>query len=827
MTIVKVMLYTCFIRIDIKIIILYLISAISYADTIFYSPNSPPAGFEDLAAEQYTEVDVFFGGHKITAVFARFSPGNFSFDKPENLLHAIPHAKNTQKLIQALSGQLETHSDLVCQKPRVPKGCGHLQPDIAGIIFNENQFSVDVFINSQFLDIIPLNVGNYLPWPGETAGLGGMINFNGNLAGSTQNEVRYDLGAKSILSYGLTHLNIDMHVSGVKGYQIESIVAERDSRNWVLRGGMLRNTPVRLLSQKEILGVYFGSSLKMRTDLERAYGNEVMVFLPRRAMVSVFREERLLSSQMYEAGNQMLDTQNFPNGAYDINIVIDDPLLGEQQETQFYSKATDIPPLGSPSYFIEAGVMRSDQRDDILPKYSLEGLVNIGGAMRFTDTFGADIGFLASQREQIFSFGAVSLHRVLNSQLRLGMIVTTQGDYGVEFSGFGNYQGLAANFSFRKLLSDTDAARDQFDLLPLSFTQATVNLGYIIWRLRFNLRANWQENYRPETESTAIYSITPSVGVQLLRYRGIDAFLNLQHTFANNDNLTLASLNIQYSSQGRWSFLGNIEAQHQHEQMRYSGNLRAHWQDNDLFPADLRAELGLKSQKDNYALQARGEYRGVYGGGAAFVDYSILPRDTNITNYGGNFNFSVLAEQQGVALGGQYPEKSAVIIDLRGSPEGAGFDVEIIQVSRRVSRNSRHFSVFVGQANALPLRPYETYQIRLIARKDTFAEFDTSPRLITLYPGMIQRLTWEVKQVYILITAIVDENGLAVANARVEGAIEPAFTDSSGFLQADVEAQAKLVLTRESGGICLVQVPEVTEAMNVVTLKGLVCQPLN
>ena len=95
-------------------------------------------------------------------------------------------------------------------------------------------------------------------------------------------------------------------------------------------------------------------------------------------------------------------------------------------------------------------------------------------------------------------------------------------------------------------------------MVPLPFTQAAVNLGYIIWRLRFNLRANWQENYHP-TGMSSIYSITPSVGIQLVRYRGIDAFLNLQHTFANNDNLTLASLNIQYSSQGAWSFFGNIE----------------------------------------------------------------------------------------------------------------------------------------------------------------------------------------------------------------------------------------------------------------------------
>ena len=130
MTIVKVMLYTCFIRFDIKIIILYFISGISYADTVFYSPSSPPSGFEDLAAEQYTEVDVFFGGHKITAVFARFSPGNFSFDEPEKLLQAIPHAKNTPALIQALSGRLDTHSELVCYKPRFPKGCGHLQPNL-------------------------------------------------------------------------------------------------------------------------------------------------------------------------------------------------------------------------------------------------------------------------------------------------------------------------------------------------------------------------------------------------------------------------------------------------------------------------------------------------------------------------------------------------------------------------------------------------------------------------------------------------------------------------------------------------------------------------
>ncbi|NOQ65340.1 MAG: hypothetical protein GQ582_12590 [Methyloprofundus sp.] len=795
-----------------------------YADNIFNTSTEIPEGFENLASEQHTEVDVFFAGQKIISTYARFSPGEFSFDYPAQIIAAIPTLKNSTDIIQALSGQVKTHQHLNCQRPHYPKGCGTLNPEFAGIIFNANRFRVDVFINPQFLEVIPLNVGRYLPWPDDSAGIGGLMNFNGNIAGSTQQKLRYSFTARSILAYGLTHFNLDMHINDARGYQVESLVAERETRDWVASVGMLRNTPVRMLGQKEILGINIGSSLKLRTDLERAYGNEVIVFLPRRAMVSIFRDERLLSAKMYEAGNQSVDTQDFPNGAYDIRIVIDDPIQGTQEEVQFYSKATDIPPLGSPSYFIEAGVMRSDLREDILPKYSLKPLFNLGGAMRFTDTFAADIGLLASLEDQVLSAGVTSLHRLFNSQIRLGAMASVKGDYGVEVSGVGNYQDFSVNLSFRKLASRVDRERDRFSLIPLHYTQFSASLGYSLWRFRMNLRTNWR---RSETllGSASTFSISPAVAIRLFRYQGLALDFDLQHTFSNIGHLTLARFNFQFTPHSQWDYSAGLETQHQYqpEKTNLTGYLQANWQDDNLFPADLTGQLSFRNRDDNYVFQAQGSYNGAYGGSSAFVSETILSQGGGLTNYGGNFNFSVLAEQQGIALGGQYPGASAVIIDLQGTPKGASFDVEIIRLTNKRVQNGQNFSVFVGKANALPLPAYETYQIRLIARKATFAEFDTSPRTVTLYPGMIQRLVWEVKQVYILITGIVDEKGEPVINANVIGAIDPAFTDASGFLQADVEAQAELILNREDGRQCLVSVPEIEETTNIATFTELVC----
>jgi hypothetical protein len=166
---------------------------------------------------------------------------------------------------------------------------------------------------------------------------------------------------------------------------------------------------------------------------------------------------------------------------------------------------------------------------------------------------------------------------------------------------------------------------------------------------------------------------------------------------------------------------------------------------------------------------------------------------------------------------------------LQGTPKGAYFDILVSQTGKRnINEYGRTYGAAVGKSTAFPLRPYEAYSIRIVARNNTYAEYDTSARQITLYPGSIQRLVWDIRQVFILIGQIVRPDGSVVADAQIDGALGPATTGPQGFFQAEVEAQGMLTASAEKSEPCIIKLPDNLVPDNgIVFLDQLICHPTN
>lgn len=797
--------------------------------------KKPPPGFEDLAAPQHTLLDVYYGDRRLIEAYATFSSDGISFDHPEEITQLIPKLINKNQVTQALTGQLEHHSELICQQPRLPKGCGILNPAIAGVIFNEGRFRVDIFINKDFLEITPLNINRYLPLTDEEAGLNSLLNLSGSVSGATQQKLNYNLKIFSIHSYNLLRLRTTSSFTNRQGFRLDNFVVEKDWQDWQTALGMFRTTPMRLLGQQEVLGFQVSSSLKMRTDLRNAYGNELTLFLPHRAFVKVFRDEQLLATGVYEQGNQTIDTSDFPDGAYDVRIVVDDQFTERKEETRFFSKTSYFPPLDAPFYFAEVGFIRDNQSEisKKYPQYSRKLLAQIGAAGRFTDTFGADGGLLWADNDYVASFGLFSMHKLFNSQLRLGGVVSARGAYGVEFTGFGQYGNFSTNFDLRKFWNNNGKQGDEFAVLPNSFTQANISANYNFMQTQLGLTARWQQNNRLETTDSS-YSITPSIRQTLFRDQNFNLRFDVQYQLTPEDNVLMATVNLEFQKPVTTGLdvFANIQGKYQpntpnslDKPIDYIANIGANWRDEDLFSADVSNKLLFSRQQENYIIHDEAYYRGSYGGIFAYGEHSIPQKEgKSQTSYGSNFNVTVLGEEQGIALGGYSLRDSAIVVDLQGTPKGAFFDVLVAKIGKRQYQEQRLATAVVGQALVIPLEAYESYTVRLIAGKESFAEYDMDARQVTLYPGHIRRLIWKTAQVFILLGTLVKPDGSPVANAQVKGAIEPAFTGADGLFQADVGAQSVLTVTSDKGQICTVKLPDELVPMNgIVSLDKLIC----
>jgi hypothetical protein len=112
-----------------------------------------PAGFAELSRQRDVLVDIFFGGRKVGEARALVRPGYLKFKQPEKILELLPNVEISAELSAAMSQELPSNAALVC-----PQGgsqdCGVLSPATAGIIYDEDHFRVDIFVNRKWLRLV-------------------------------------------------------------------------------------------------------------------------------------------------------------------------------------------------------------------------------------------------------------------------------------------------------------------------------------------------------------------------------------------------------------------------------------------------------------------------------------------------------------------------------------------------------------------------------------------------------------------------------------------------------------------------------------------------
>lgn len=807
--------------------VLSFMSALSIADDMALKfADKPPEGFEELTAPQSTVVDIYFGGKKITETMVTFSPDQFIFTNPQELIKTIPRLKETEHntIVTALKTNLAQNTQLICQRPNQPTNCGTLKPDIAGIIFDEGHFKVDLFINPSLLDIVNLIDNPYLPFP-ETEEWGYIKNLSGGFSG-VGSKLSYNLRVTDIISYYLTRLRLSTYTNNT-GLYVDNATLETEWRDWEASAGMFRTRSIDLLGQSEVLGLRVATSFKQRIDLRTAYGNQVVVFLSQRALIKVFRDSQLIASQIYEAGNQTIDSSNFPDGVYNIDIVIEEAGGNTRVEHFFFAKSITIPPLGHPFYTAEIGVRKKlNQQTVLIPQYTTAPIIHLGTAWRLTDFLGIDSDVLYSNNEYYASFGSSVIYEFLS--LRVGGLASNTG-YGTELRG--SLQLDQFNLVFNAQKSWQDATVKSNTLSLSSFNQADIGSGYSFDNgISFNVRGQWRQNNAANNIQSSQFNITPSLRTPLFNYQGFRADLNASYTITSTDKLALLTISLQQSTPIGLNFSNQTQAEYRPSDAEpvLFNNLHADWQSdpNDIND-NLRGSIEWRTKQNNHAIRLTGDYRTNSMGVSGFAEQTLLNQGDNSIAYGGQIITNVIGDKEGISIGSADFRESAIIIDLRGSPKGAAFDVLVSRLARNPTSENKIADAYVGAENIISLEPYESYDIRIVPQKTTFADYDNKIYTTTLYPASIERLVWKVQQVITLISLITYPDGSLVSNARVEGATEPAITDDQGLLQVDVGTDSALIFKKKDKPTCQVTLPEKLEPKNgIVILDKLICSSL-
>ncbi len=772
----------------------------------FYFSDAPPEGFEFLTAAQTTEVDIYFGNELLTSTMAHFDLTSIEFINPQEIIAQLTQLKEPEAITSAITGSLNPHTEDLCLN-KLQRNCGVLKPSIAEIIFDANRYRVDLFINPLYLTTQTPHSQIFLPAPENS--LSSINILSARSSGGNGLEQRAYLVANSLVSYGATRFLSRIQMDNDDGLIFENASLEHDRGKWTYTAGTMESTSYvsSLAKTHGFLGLRAARTLNTRTDLRLSNASRIFVFFNQRSYVEILKDGKVLDSGFYEYGNQQIDTSQLPEGVYNITLRITNN-RGEELQTHLFSRTSVLPPQDHALHFLEAGMLlEKNEIGDInnAPKTSNVSFIHTGSRLRLTDRFGAD--FEALNTSEDTALVQAGLYYFLPGLYlhggALGASEHTQGRFlDMNFS----HRLFSLSLFFRNLETNQTETDSPFQ----AGTRTGLTFGARI--LGGSLFAHATNSRNADLPTDTEYSL--DYRRALFRRGSTLAYLTLNWKSGQDDDTVAMGLQItgsdnthQKSLATRWTDSGHDST------LQTEGRFtRFHRHNGELFGSTTLTAQADKDQQ-TIGLHLKGDSR--YGNGFIKTQHQrYAESNSDNTTYSAGVQAVVITGASAIALGGSKPGRAGVIVDLNGQSK-EDFEVRINNQKRAIATHSRKQPVL--------LPPYRSYDVTLKPKGDSLVRFDAKPQTVTLYPGNVAHLQWDVDPVFVVTGQAVYANGKPVENTQITNLEEFSGTDENGWFQVELSKMKTLELAPTDGPACNIKLPEQSVYEEVVVLDQLVC----
>ena len=765
-------------------------SACTWAAPKIQTQAGPPPGFEDLLEPQLTFVDIYFQDRQIANTLAEYTPDQLTLLTPDEVISQLTGIRNPASILDALSQPLARNSEQACQEFIDNPDCGRLEPELVAIIFNELSFRVDIFIHPRELDDQFLALDKYLP-PSSAQQLSSLHALTFSSSGEFENSPSFTLSGNSTLAFKETRLNGFWDISDQENFTINTLALQRERQGIEYEFGTFRSgrQASRIIPDQALLGLRLGSSLRTRADLDVAQGSRIFIFLNRRSRVDILRDNRLLTTQIYAAGNQQLDTSDLPSGAYSITVRIRDDVGGARDEIFFFNKSLQLPPEGEPLYFAEAGFIEQNTETDLFPRVSNDLIARIGSQQRLNDRLGLQGVLVYTGGSRLLELGLDLFAD--NRQLTPSLLLGNGRNYGLDLQGQWQRGNLGINLDHRRLLSRGNAGAE---LLGDSTrqTNATLNLRVAETTIALTARANSQGD--GEAQET--------FGLRLFRplLKGARFTLNsvLNSSYSDSELSLQAGLQLVFRRPRQRAQL-NLQGERQPStDNSFSQDATLNW-DNITTPwGSLDSSVFANNQRDERSLGSQWQLRNRHIDGSLQLE-QVDSAGQDQTRYASNLRLSAASVGRSFSWGSNSNQNAGVVIDLSGQTPGAEFEV---LVDERPSGNA-----LGGSRTLIPLNAYQSYAIRLEHRGGEFIRFGQDSQTITLYPGNVVPLRWEAQRIQVLIGQVVDQQAQPLSNWRINNIDGFASSDDSGWFQVELPHTTQVLEFNRGNQRCQLTLP--------------------
>jgi hypothetical protein len=553
----------------------------------------------------------------------------------------------------------------------------------------------------------------------------------------------------------------------------------------------------------------------------------LVVFLSEESRVDIFVDGHLVESETFEAGNHLLDTANLPDGSYPVLLQVHSLNGSVHEERRFFAKSSNVPPVGQKIYFAYAGLLANTHRGRPL-SVSKTLFYQLGTARRLSNHFALDVSVIGTSRRPVIEAGAWFINSI--ARVRLAAIASTRGDRGglLQVSA-GDTGRLALNFDLRSVWSVDGRPLlpftqyiDTFDSIPPedrisqvgSFTQASGSIGYRLGAAYVSVIGSLRKDRGPMD-----YSIGPSVSWPIIARNGLQLALEANGQLTRITTSGFLGFRLFYAS-------NRFSASASGGQRAISSNASLdHLQSGPV--ADANAQYSLSDQSGDAIELGAGITRDVEStfarlagdvSGPAGIARGQITHD--FSNGGGtHYTFSaqtgVVANTDGVAIGGRDLAESALIVSIDGSDDSE-FEVFVDNRPRGRLRSGRPLPIF--------LVPYRSYSVKIRPVTATSVSFDTAARTFTLYPGTVEHFRWRAEHLATVYGRALRPDGTAVANAFVTSEHGIGESNAAGEFQIEVAASDELSFRTENGAACAAALPPFDSNRDFLSLGKVLCR---
>ncbi|HJR82856.1 MAG TPA: TcfC E-set like domain-containing protein [Sphingomicrobium sp.] len=787
--------------------------------------DGTPEGFTEIASPKVMLVDVYYGGRKIAETLALVRPGILQFRSPDEVFAKLPQAIEAVELRSALADELPTNTGAACSMSNVTH-CGNIDPQVAGIIYDEDRFRVDIFVNPKFLQTIGPDSDVRLPIPASGLSLTNSLGFTAS--GSLDGPPVYNMQNRTVVGLHNARLRANTSVASGLGLIVDDLVAEIDTRTLRYSAGLFWGPGNEFTGQRRMIGAGVGTQFDTFADQEAIRGTPLILFLAQPARVEVLVDGRLIGSRSYGAGNNTIETSGFPGGSYPVLLRIHRPDGSVREERRFFVKNGQIPPAGHPIFHAYAGVLANTQRHRPI---SVSGTFyyQAGAALRLSNSLAADVSLFGTQDKAILQAGGWLIKGP--ARVRAAALVSSSGDAGgllqASTSGTGP---LTISFDLRRIWSRDDrpliplpSYASTFDLAPPSgvqlangsYTQATASVGLRLGDGFLSVVGS----YRKDRHLRADYAIGPSINWPVLTRNRMQIVLEASAQRTRSTMAGFAGVRVALAS-GPLSMQSRVGQSFQSDRdgdasaSRAVSSFSAQYSHETDDRTLINLEGGLDRDIGSSTVHGGGTLTSRFGNLRADVLHRLEGRGG--TQYDIAFQSGLALGPGVIALGARDMEQSALIVAVEGDAREASFDVLVDEVVRGRVHAGRNLSLFVPG--------YRRYKVRLVPTAASAVSYDAAAREVTLYPGNVQTLDWKAEPYVTVFAQAISASGEPIANALVETAKGVAETDSDGYFQVDVRQGDPVTISKGNAAMCQIHLPKLIVRNDFASAGKAVCK---